>query len=210
MAVRLEAVGDDLQVHSGKAHGRIGGVAPARPAGSIDQHVGVMHEPWRTRQDLDRSHVGRLVDGRRQHEVVEPIVAVRVEHEAWWRRQHEIGCAKLPRGGERWRGRHSSVAFGRSSLHPGFQLRDLVIRQPPLADEVAMPLDRRPGRHVTPASHLHNLASALANLLVGRQWERSNAAGVMTWGAPRVNDRRNVGRKRGRRPVTGTASRDRE
>ena len=198
MAVRLEAIGDDLQVHSWKAHGGVGGVAPARPARSIDQHVGVMHEPWRARQDLDRSHVLRLVDWRGQDEVVKPIVAVRIEHEAGWRRQHEIGYPELPRGRERWRGRYSGVAFRRSSLHPGRQLPDRVIRQPPLADEVAMALDRRPGRHVTPAGHLHNLPGAPANLLVGRQRERSNTAVVMTWGAPRVDDRRDVGRKRGR------------
>ena len=89
---------------------------------------------------------------------------------------------------------------GVPALTQAASARFRVIRQPPLADEVAMPLDRRPGRHVTPAGHLRNLPGAPANLLVGGQWERSSTAVVMAWGAPRVDDRRDVGRKRWRCP----------
>ena len=147
MAVRLEAIGDDLQVHARKAHG---GVARRRAGGPrrCDRPA-----RWRDARSVRCPGGSRSLARNRssvewhgQDEVVKQIVAVRIEQGAGavavstrsgMPSCHEEG--KMARRADRRRRLRARL----SPRPPASQSR----RQPPLADEVAMALDRRPGRH---------------------------------------------------------------
>ena len=162
------------------------------------------------RQDLDRAHVPRFRDGHRQHEDCgSDRRPPQSSDEAGRRRQHEIGRAELPASGER--GRRGRVGAGRPSgarLDPAASVAISLIGQPPLADEVAVPRDGRPWRHVArPVTSTICRAPAL-HLRVRRQREGTGAALVMARRALRVDDWRHVTANVGRL-VSGASTRGR-
>jgi hypothetical protein len=197
MTFGLETSGHDLQVHSGKPDPGILSITRARPPAGIEKDVGVVHEPRLARQNLDCAYESGRRERVRENEIVELVAALGGKREARRRRQDEIGRSKLPRRDERWRrwsGR--SVTFRRTVLHPAREKVDLGIGEPPLANEAAVPGNRRPRGHETPAGHLDDLPRTPGDVSIANQRKRPWPSFVMTRNAIRVEHGGDIARKR--------------
>ena len=196
MAVGLEAIRRDLQIHAGKARLRIGGVTLAAHAAAIRERVGVMEDAGVARADLDRAHEPPSAQRHRQHEVAEHIAALGRQRPGAVGREHQIGGAELPSGGEDRRGGQIGCgAFDGALLHPSSQRRNLrrISRRSPL--KVAMAFHRRPGRHDALAGDLHDLPGPAPHVRVRQQRKRARASVVVAWRAVGEDDRRDIARE---------------
>ena len=207
MTVGIESIRHDLQVHPRKAHGGIRGVARARPSRSIDQHVRVVHQPRRSGKDLDRPHVSRRpwsgTGSTKLWNRSSPSASSTNPGGAVSTRSGVPSCQEVGNVGDA--GAAARSPFGMPALTQAARRAMSSIAQPALADEVAVPLDRRPRGHEAAARHLDDLAGPAPDLRVGGQRERSGAALVMARRAARVDERRDVGSKRRRRVRTRAA-----
>lgn len=97
VAVGIEALGLERDVHPREADDARASVAPPGDPRAIDQRVGVMADLAVAQADLDRAYVAGAGGGRGVDEVPEDVGAVRGQGEGSGRLQHEVGLSERPR-----------------------------------------------------------------------------------------------------------------
>jgi hypothetical protein len=107
------------------------------------------------------------------------------------------GRSELPTGRpQRQRWQIAAIALWRALSHPVLDLLNLLRAQRAVADEFIGWRAWFPGWHHATPGGVCDLREVLPNVAVRQQTERTNLARPMAGGAPLVNDRRDVFRKR--------------
>ena len=193
VAVGLEAVRLQLHVHAREADAGIARVAPARGAGGVDEHIGVVDDLLVSRPQLQGPHIVHALAGNGKDEVAEYVAAFGRERVRLAHLDDQVWRAELPAFGEAGRGRRlGGRTFGRAFADPALEERDLILAEAPLPRQVAVAALGRPRRHVTARGHARDLVRALAHVRVAEEAERTRLSGTVTRRAVAVHDRGDV------------------
>jgi hypothetical protein len=132
-----------------------------------------------------------------QDEAAEDVGALGVEGERFGELEDNVGLAHGPAFGELGEGREVvGVTLGRAGGGPGFDELDLGVGEAAVGFELAVAGLGLPGGHGARVGDLRDLLGALADVLVGRERERRDLAGVVTAGAVVPDDGGDVFRER--------------
>jgi len=196
MAVRIEGVRFDVEVHAGETGAR-SFLLHARGTAAVDEHVRVVHGADVAGADLDSLHpLGRAWRGptfQGQNEVPVLVRAAGGQMIRFGGLDHQIRLAKLPPGHElRKRWSVSRRTGGRALPHPLLDAPDLFVREPPLFLKISVACLGQPRRHVAPLDYRYDLLAALLHVRVSKQREGPRLARAMARRARVVNDGRDV------------------
>ncbi len=159
------------------------------------------------RADLDRSHVLFSVIGTARTKLWNrSSPSARARNRVAPSARDPVSPAATTKGMAVKAGRRRDT-FRRAAFHP---CREVSDPSPSTGARRRSPhaRDRRPGRHVVTAGRLNDFDDRGAEPGLGRrQRERPGTADVATWGTPRVDEGRDIGGGRRRRPGAGTCGR---
>ena len=99
MAVGIEGVRFDVQVHAGESGAR-NFLLHTRRAAAIDQHIGMVYGPHVSRADLDGLYPARAGHLQRQHEIPVLVGSARGQTIRFRSFNYQVRLAKLPAGNE--------------------------------------------------------------------------------------------------------------
>ena len=143
--------------------------------------------------EFHRAHERVGLERGAQHEVAIDVFPGRAQIERPRRRHNRVRRPELPPLGPGRRLRQvGGIALGLAPLDPSLNGVDLIVAQPPLAEDRILPALGQPRRHVPLGRFLGNLPGVLDGVGVGQERERRHFARAMAWGAIREQDRRDV------------------
>ena len=171
----------------------------ARSSGRVEEEQSVMDRFPGAWPVFDGLHPLVLRNIHRDGEVAIDVGAGSGELERLRHRDHQVRLAELPAFGEFGeRGEFLRIALRHPGVDPLLDRRDLVVGEPVLSDEIAVPGRGVPGRHVAALGDGGDQRAALLHILVGQQRERPRLARPMARRAVVEHDRRDVFAKRQR------------
>jgi hypothetical protein len=145
------------------------------------------------RSELDRADVDVGLERRPQHQVPIDVVLAGTEVERARGGDDRVGPPEPPALGPRRRRRPiGGLPFLLAPLDPALDGVNLVVAQPPLAEDRELAALRQPRRHVTLARFLGDAIGVLDGVGVGQQRERRDLARPVARRAVGEQDRRDV------------------
>ena len=179
MAIRVERVFLDRQIHPGKSKPRFQ-FAPPRRSPAIDDHVGMMEYAsvaWPDRHCLHPSHRS---DRHRNHKIPKHFVAAGAQMIRLGHLEHHVRRTQLPFGSEFGNRRRVSGRPGERPLtHPILNQADLSVAQAARLEEFPIPGLRLPRRHESPLRHVGDLPRMSLYVGITQEGERPRLARPM-------------------------------
>ena len=173
MALRLEALGRNFEVHAAKSRLAVLSIEAARRLSPVDQNIGMVNDLLIARTDFDRPHVARARDRRRNDKIAVDIAATGLQGVRARHPDYNVRLSKLPALDERrGRGQIGPVALRCSLLHPSLEENDLLFLQPAFSLKLSIARFRQPRRHVSAARNFDNLPGVFPYVRIGQQAER--------------------------------------